>query len=129
MTRSESMKRYWSYVHQHARDTGLPVREARADLKGKILPSTKETHFFPDRYYYKVRVKRHKDKTVTVRSDEFLDPEQIKTEAAKFFNSHKEDYGEDDGKFWNEDDFSVRTCSSATPFFDDEDEGEGAYGE
>lgn len=121
MTRSESLKRYWSYVKQHADDTGMSVREARADLKGKILPSSSEVHYYPDRYYYKVRVKRHRDKSVTVRSDRFLDPAEIREQAASFFNAKQEDYDEEDGTFWNEDDFTVRGCSAASSFDDFEE--------
>lgn len=122
MTRSESLKRYWSYVKQHAEDTGLSVKEARSDLKGKILPTASEVHYFPDRYYYKVRVKRHRDKSVTVRSDRFLDPAEIREQAAEFFNLKQEEYDEEDGTFWTEDDFTVRGCSSSAEVFDFEDE-------
>lgn len=121
--RSESLKRYWSIVKQQASETGRTTAEVRRDLKGKIFPSKEQSHIYGDEYYYVVRPKRGRGKSpVTIRSNDLLNEEEIKSSAAMYYNAHKEDYGETDGRYWNEDDLIVAGGSRQAPLFDDEEE-------
>ncbi len=131
MRRGEKLRRdYWPFVHKRASETGKSIAEVRREFKGSTLPYKEASHLFGDEYYYHIRPKRGSggQTPVIVRSDEILTDSEARQRAAVFYNARKSDYGETDGRYWNEDELVVTGSTRAAPFFDEEDEEEeGEY--
>lgn len=121
MSRSESLKRYWRYIKEEATRTGATIAQTRTTYKGIIIPKEERIHIYGDKYYYIVRPKGNSSKGhVTIRSDRAMTSSQIRQAATKFYNAKKEEYDEEDGKYWNEDELIVQGGSRNIMYEDGE---------